>query len=84
MVKHYLKLAFRNFRATKLIWGGSIVTVFLGTLSISLLFTYVYNELSMDGFHHRKDDIFLTVFQASPESQKEYLNAKSFLRFDYK
>lgn len=84
MIRHYLKQALRSFWANKLIFGGSIITVILGTLSISLLFTYVYNELSMDNFHRLKNDIYLSVYQASPESQKEYVNARSYFRFNSK
>ena len=84
MVKHYLKQTFRNFRAAKLIFGGSIITVFLGVLSISLLFTYVYNELSMDNFHHREKDIYMTVIRTSPESQWKGIEATSFFKFNYK
>ncbi len=84
MIRHYLKQAIRNFWATKIIVGGSIVTVVLGGLCISLLATYVYNELSMNNFHHREKDIFITIIQASPESQWEAINPTSFFKFNYK
>ena len=57
MLKYYLKHAIQNFRSKKLISAGSIITVFLGALCISLLFSYFRHELSMDGFHKREDDI---------------------------
>jgi len=57
MLKHYIKIAFRNFKSNRLIFTGSIVTVFLCALCISLLFTYVHNELTMDDFHKREKDM---------------------------
>ncbi len=84
MLKHYLKTAFRNFRSNRLIFAGSIVTVFLSALCISLLFTYVHNELTMDDFHKREKDIYLITFKDSPESRPEAWEASVFFDFDYR
>ena len=83
MLNHYIKTAFRNFRNNQLIFAGSIVTVFLSALCISLLFTYVHNELTMDNFHKREKDIYLITFKDSPESRPEAWEANLFFKFDY-
>ena len=84
MLKHYLKYAIRNFRSNRLVFAGSIATVFLGVLCISLLFSYIRNELSMDNFHKRGKDIYLLTVQQSPESQAELIDARLFFGFNYK
>ena len=84
MLKHYLNYAFRNFRSNRLVFAGSIASVFLGVLCISLLFTYIWNELSMDNFHHREKDIYLLTVQQSPESLPEASDALLFFGFNYK
>ena len=84
MFRYFLKLAIKNFQNNRLLFAGSMVTVSLGTFCISLLFSYVYNELSMDDFHKRKKDIYVMVIQASPESQWEVIDAASFFKFNYK
>jgi putative ABC transport system permease protein len=38
----------------------------------------------MDDFHHREKDIYLITIQASPESQKEIIDASLFFKFDFK
>ena len=81
MLKHYLKLAVRNFRSNRLICGGSIVTTFLGAICIALLFSYVNNELSMEDFHHRESDIYAVLNQASAQSQPALTDARSYFRF---
>jgi putative ABC transport system permease protein len=84
MFRYFLKLAIKNFQYNRLLFAGSIITASLGTFCISLLFSYVYNELSMDDFHKRKKDIYIMVIQASPESQWEAIDAASFFKFNYK
>ena len=84
MFLYYLKSVFRNFKSNPIVFAGSIFTIFLSSLCISLLFTYVRNELSMDDFHHREKDIYLMTIQASPESRKEIIDASLFFKFDFK
>jgi putative ABC transport system permease protein len=84
MLKHYIKIAFRNFKSNRLIFAGSIVTVFLCTLSISLLFSYVHNELTMDDFHKHEKDIYLITVQQSPQSRVELAEAQRYFDFNYK
>lgn len=67
MLKHYIKFALRNFRSNKIIFGGSLLTLCLGALCISLLFSYVHNELSMDDFHKHKEDIYMVIMKTSPK-----------------
>lgn len=84
MIKYFLKLAVRRFQSNKLIFAGSIITVSLGALCISLLFSYVNNEITMNGFHKRMKDICMIMVQASPESGYEAIQASSFFKFNYK
>jgi putative ABC transport system permease protein len=84
MFKHYIKIAFRSFRSNPIIIAGSIVTVFLCALCISLLFTYVHNELTMDNFHQREKDIYLITVQQSPQSQVELMAASRSFDFNFK
>jgi putative ABC transport system permease protein len=69
MLRNYIKFALRNFRSNKVIFFGSILTLSLGALCISLLFSYVDNETSMDDFHKKKKNIYMMVSQDSPGSQ---------------
>jgi putative ABC transport system permease protein len=84
MLKHYIKIAFRNFKSNRLIFAGSIVTVFLCALSISLLFSYGHNELTMDDFHKREKDIYLITVQQSPQSQVELMDVSRSFDFNFK
>ena len=84
MLKHFLKLAVRKFQSNRLIFIGSIITVSIGALCISLLFSYVNNELTMNGFHKRAKDIYMMVVQASPTSGYEAIQASLFFKFNYK
>ncbi len=84
MLKHYLKYAIRTFKSNRLIFIGSIVSVFLSALCISLLFTYIHNELSMDHFHKRAKDIYLLTVQQSAGSTVEAIEANLFFDFNYR
>ena len=84
MLTHYLKQAFRTLKNARLITAGSILTIFLGAISISMLFTYVYNELSMNKFHHRHQDIYVATIQVTPESRWEVIEGSLFFNFNYK
>ena len=72
MLKHYIKFAFRNFKSNRIIFGGSLLTLCLGALCISLLFSYVYNELSMDNFHKWENDIYMVTTKTSPKTDWQY------------
>ncbi|GAA3555363.1 ABC transporter permease [Snuella lapsa] len=67
MLKHYLRIAFRNLIKHKVILASSLLTLCLGTLCASLLLSYIYNELTMDGFHKNKKHIFFEVFRTHPD-----------------
>jgi putative ABC transport system permease protein len=84
MLKHYLKQAYRTLKKSRLITIGSILTIFLGAISISMLFTYVYNELSMNNFHHKHKDIYIATIKATPESRWEVIEGSLFFHFNYK
>ncbi|MBD0833776.1 ABC transporter permease [Aestuariibaculum sediminum] len=52
-----------------MIFPGSLATLCLGALCISLLFSYVYNELTMDDFQSNKKDICMVTMKRSPKSE---------------
>jgi putative ABC transport system permease protein len=58
MFRHYFKLAFRDiFRKD----FNSIVIIFslaIGLTCTNYILTFIVNELSVDGFHEKKDKIF--------------------------
>ena len=83
MLKHYIKIAFRNFKSNRLIFTVSIVTVSLCAMCISLLFTYIHNELTMDNFHKHEEDIYLITYKDAPESRSEAWEANTFFDFNY-
>ena len=84
MILHYIKYAFRNFRSKLSVSLGSLLTLLLGTVCISLLFTYVYNELSMDKFHSRGGDIYAMVIRTNEGSEWRPIDASRFFNFDYR
>ncbi len=71
MLLYYIKQAYRNLMKNRLITIGSISTLLFGVLSISLLATYVHSELTMDKFHKRHEDIYMTILQRNPKSNWE-------------
>lgn len=83
MLKHYIKFAFRNFRNNKIIFGGSLLTLSLGALCISLLYSYVPDQLNMDGFHKNKDNIYAITKKSSARSLPEVFEPTLYLNIDY-
>ncbi len=58
MYKNYLKISFRNLSKYK---GYSFINIFglaLGMASCLLILLFVNNELSFDGFHEKKSNIY--------------------------
>jgi putative ABC transport system permease protein len=84
MIHHYLKFALRNFKANKVIFGGSLLTLCLGALCIALLYSYVPNELNMDGFHKRQKDIYMLSVKATPQSLPQIFDEGVFANINYK
>ncbi|TGV03414.1 FtsX-like permease family protein [Flavivirga rizhaonensis] len=81
MLKHYIKFTLRNFRSNKTILLGSLLSLCLGTLCASLLFTYTFNELTIDNFHENKKRIYLEVFKFTPND--EWSNPPPAIDIDY-
>ncbi len=67
MLKYYIKIALRNFQTNKVIFAGSLATLSLGALCISLLYTYIDNELSMNDFG--KDKVITSSLEAPSKNQ---------------
>ena len=84
MLKHYIRTAFRNFRSNKIGFTGSLLTTCLAALCISLLFSFVHNELSMDNFHKRKNDIYTMIIKRFPNSEWQSISPSRIFHFDYR
>ena len=83
MLKHYIKFAFRNFKSNRIIFGGSLLTLCLGALCISLLYSYVPDQLNMDDFHERQKDIYAITIKRNSQSLPEVDTPNSYVGFDY-
>lgn len=84
MLKYYIKFALRNFRNNNVIFIGSILTLSLAALCISLLYSYVPDQLNMDGFHKNKDNIYVITKKTSAKSLPEVFEPTLYLNIDYK
>lgn len=58
MLKNYLKIAWRNIRKQKFYSFINILGLTIGMTCCFLIFIYVQFELSYDGFHEKKDQIY--------------------------
>lgn len=58
MFKNYIKIAFRNFRKSKLYSFINVMGLALGIACCLLIYLFVENELSYDNFHEDKDRIY--------------------------
>ena len=77
MILHYLKFAYRNFKANKLIFFGSIITLFLGVTCTILLSVFIHNELTMNEFHKEAKNTYLMQMQENPYSKPEAISPSS-------
>ena len=68
MIKHYLKIAFRNLVKQKGLAFINIAGLSIGLACFSLFLLYAINEFSFDRFHknakniHRHRDVFQLFF----------------------
>jgi putative ABC transport system permease protein len=58
MIKHYLKIAFRNLRRQKGLTLINILGLSAGLACFSLFLLYAVNEFSFDRFHKNADNIY--------------------------
>lgn len=88
MLNNYLKIAFRNIKRHK---GFSFINIFGLAIGLScsfLIFTYVFDELSYDRFHHDSDRIYRIISDFKSENFEDrglltsYILAKT-LRENY-
>lgn len=61
MFKNYLKIAIRNIFKEKLYSFINIIGLSLGITACILLFLFIQSELTFDGFHKNKDNIYRVV-----------------------
>lgn len=76
MIKHYLKLSFRNILKNNAITGISIASLTLGITILLLIMMYTVNELNVDGFNSKADRIWKITYGNSsltPGPLNEYL-----------
>jgi len=58
MIKHYLKIAFRNLLKQKVLSGINILGLSIGLACFILFLIYTVNEFTFDRFHKNADNIF--------------------------
>jgi putative ABC transport system permease protein len=70
MIKHYLKIAFRNLAKQKIYSAINILGLAVGLTGAILIFLFVQNELSYDRFHENKDNLYrvYVIFHAEDGS----------------
>src|SRR3954466_7925536 len=61
MIKHYIKIAFRNLAQQKVLTGINILGLSIGIACFSLFLLYAVHEFSYDRFHQRADRIYRIV-----------------------
>src|SRR5688500_6523409 len=61
MIKHYLKIAFRNLAQQKVLTGINIFGLSIGIACFSLFLLYAVHEFSYDRFHTNGDRIYRIV-----------------------
>jgi len=70
MIKHYLKIAFRNLAKQKIYSAINILGLAVGLTGAILIFLFVQNELSYDRFHENEDNLYrvYVIFHAEDGS----------------
>lgn len=58
MIKHYLKIAFRNLLKHKVFSLLNITGLAIGMAGSLILLLWIENQLSVDQFHEKKDVIY--------------------------
>jgi putative ABC transport system permease protein len=58
MIKHYLKVAFRNLARQKVLTGINILGLSIGLACFILFLLYAVNEFTFDRFHKDANNIF--------------------------
>ena len=61
MIKHALKIAFRNFRRSKSTFLINVVGLSTGLACALLIFMWVTDELQVDKFHHNNDRLYYVM-----------------------
>ncbi len=83
MLKYYIKTALRNFQTNKVIFAGSLLTLILGSLSISLLSNYLFNELTMDNFHSKEKDMYMMKVKFNKSMNWMSFDASHYYGFNF-
>lgn len=69
MFKNYLKVALRNIKRHKGYSFINIAGLSIGMACCVVLFLYIQNELSYDGFHEKADQIYRVISQSEKDGQ---------------
>ena len=99
MIKNYLKIAWRNLKKHKVYTAINLVGLVVAFSSSILVFLAAYFDLSYDGFHANKKNIYRTLYQVqtpegvrygtsmayplAPALKKEFSEVKYTARFKY-
>lgn len=65
MIKHFLKIAFRNLVKNKSFTLINILGLSIGIMSFLFIFLWVQDEMSYDNFHEKGDHIYRIAWQGS-------------------
>jgi putative ABC transport system permease protein len=74
MFKNYLKITWRNIKKNKVYSFINIMGLAIGMASCILIFLWVQDELSFDGFHENADRIYRVVFSTSDDGSPTNAN----------
>lgn len=74
MLKNYLVVALRKIKRNKLYASLNILGLAVGLASFFVIYLFVQNELSYDGFHEKSDRIY-RVLEKDPYSPETKFNA---------
>ena len=61
MILHYLKIAIRNLRTNKVFTLINVFGLSLGLAAALLIFIWVQNEWTFDGYHKNSDQIYRMI-----------------------
>lgn len=64
MIKHFLKIAFRNLVKNKSFTLINILGLSIGIMSFLFIYLWVQDELSYDKFHEKADNIYRIAWQS--------------------
>jgi predicted permease len=69
MIRNYLKIAFRNLQKNTIYSFLNIFGLAIGITASLLILLWVHNEMTYDGFHENKDQLYQVMINATYDEQ---------------